>query len=794
MVNSSGVISTIAGNHTSGYTGDGGQATSAELGNPFGVVFDAFGDLLITTPGSKVIREVFPNGVIVTVAGNGTAGYTGDGGPAISAELHGPFLMAFNSLGNLYFADATNNVIRGVTATASQTYTVTVNPTTTTLASSLPSGPLGSNVTFTAEVSSAVGVPTGTVLFEDGSTVLGSATLAGGVATLSTSNLSQGEHLIRAVYSGVSGVYYVSTSSGVAQSSTIATVAGNHTQGYSGDGGQATLAELSSPVAVAFDSLGNMYISDNSNYVIRKVTPSGVISTVVGNGTMGYSGDGGPVTSAEIGSPEGMAFDSAGDLFFADYADNVVREVNTAGIISTVAGTGTSNFSGDGGPAVSAELNQPVDVAFNAEGDLFISDSGNSVIREVNTSGVINTIAGIGTSTGYSGDGGPATSALLGLPYGMAFDSSGDLFFADPYDNVVREVNTAGVINTVAGNGTAGYSGDNGPATSAELGGPTSIAFNAFGDMFIDEGLDNVIREVSPSGFITTAVANGSIGYSGNGGPAIESSLYGPVGLGMNSSGSLYIADTNNNAIREVAAAPLFNYAVSAPTATLSLHITTSPQSTTFSVNVDTASGSPVNGGTVSFYDGTTLLGAAEVVNGVAVFDDAALSPGIHSLSAVFSGTEEAGASTAYQSVTVATPTGTPSVVGLSRYPVNDNRTLVSLFFDQTLNPAEALWKHNYKLYTGSSGNIKISHIYFDTSTNTVTLLPAKRLALRNTYTLKLLGLNSKSISKGFSPTVASNGWLATNFKAEINHHALSLPGASPAIGFVNGQEVATRW
>ena len=575
----------------------------------------------------------------------------------------------------------------------------------------------------------------------------------------------------------------------------ISTVAGNHTSGYSGDGGQATSAELNQPIAVAFDSQSNMYISDGSNGVIRKVTPSGVISTVVGDGTYGYSGDGGPATSAEIGAPEGMAFDKSGDLYFADNNFNVVREVNTAGIISTVAGTGTANFSGDGGPATSAELQQPTDVAFNAAGDLFISDTGNDVIREVNASGVINTIAGTGGSAGFSGDGGPATSALLDSPVGIAFDSSGNLYFADIGDYVVREINTAGVISTAAGNGTAGNSGDNGPATSAELFNPAWVVFDAFGTMFISDSSNNDVREVSPSGIITTVAAIGTSAYSGDGGPAIESTLYAPDGLAMNSSGSLFIADSGNNVVREIAATPLLAFNVTPVPATISLSVAAGPQSTTFNVTVDTASGSPVNGGTVSFYDGTLLLGVVPVVNGVAVFDVAALPPGQHNLIAVFSGTETVAASSAVQTVTIAAPatTGSPSLTGLSRYPLHHKRTLVSLFFDQTLNPAEALWKHNYKLHNSYGERINVSHIYFDQPSNTVTLLPAHRIVLRNMYTLKLVGLNSKSGGKGSSPTVSSTGWLADSFKAKINHKVLSAPGAPPAITFVNGKEVSRR-
>ena len=467
----------------------------------------------------------------------------------------------------------------------------------------------------------------------------------------------------------------------------------------------------------------------------------------------------------------------------------MIREVTPSGIISTYAGNGTQGYSGDGGQAGGASLNLPLGIGFDTSGDLFIADNGNNVIREVSRSGIITTVAGNGTS-GFSGDGGPAISAELNNPQDVVANSLGALFIADTSNDVVREVSPSGVISTFAGNGVSGYSGDGGPAINAEFEGPTQLLFDAFGDLVINDNSNEVVREVDVNGIITTLAGTIAGGYSGDGGPAAAANLVDPYALAFNSSGNLAVADAGNNVIRELAASPLFAYTVTPAPTTLSLSVAASPRSTTFNVRIDTPSASLVIGGTVSFYDGTTLLGVAPVVNGVAVFDSAALSPGSHMLSAVFSGTEEAGPSTATQTVTFG---GSPSVTGLSRYPVHNNRTLVSLFFDQTLNPAEALWKHNYQLHTSSGGNVKISHIYFDPPSNTVTLLPGHRLALRSTYNLKVLGLNAKSNSKGSSPTVTSSDWLVINFKAKINHKAMSVPEAPPAITFVNGQEVATR-
>ena len=288
----------------------------------------------------------------------------------------------------------------------------------------------------------------------------------------------------------------------VKSSGDIITVAGDGTAGYSGDGGPAIDAELNGPRGVAVDPAGDLFIADSNNNVVREVVKStGDIITVAGNGPAGYSGDGGLATNAELDSPHDVAIDSAGDLFIADQLNNVVREVvKSSGDITTVAGDGTAGYSGDGGLATKAELNNPVGLAFDAAGDLFIADWLNNVVREVvKATGDITTVAGDGTA-GYSGDGGLATKAELNEPGGIAFDSEGDLFIADESNNVVREVLAAtGDIITVAGDGTAGYSGDGGPAAKAELDVPRRVAVDSAGDVFVTDSGNNVVREFTPA-------------------------------------------------------------------------------------------------------------------------------------------------------------------------------------------------------------------------------------------------------------------------------------------------------
>ncbi len=297
---------------------------------------------------------------------------------------------------------------------------LSLNPTTTSIVASVGQADFGSPVTFTArvvELPYAGETPTGgTVAFYDNNLLLGAVPLSDGTANLTTTSLSAGQNGISATYSG-DGQAFAGSSSGI-----ITTVAGNGSHGYSGDGGPATSAELFLPFAVAVDSQGDLFIVDGFEDVVREVKPDGIITTVAGDGTVGYSGDGGPATDAELDVPSGVAVDAQGDLFIADSANNAIREVRPDGIITTVAGDGIAGYSGDGGPATDAELGVPSGVAADAQGDLFIADTGNNVIREVKPDGLITTVAGDGT-WGYSGDGGPATAAELGGPQGVAVDA-----------------------------------------------------------------------------------------------------------------------------------------------------------------------------------------------------------------------------------------------------------------------------------------------------------------------------------------------------------------------------------
>jgi sugar lactone lactonase YvrE len=261
----------------------------------------------------------------------------------------------------------------------------------------------------------------------------------------------------------------------------ISTVAGGMQQTDTGDGGPAIFASLAAPYAVALDPFGNLYIGELSR--IRKIDINGIISTAAGTSTPGYSGDGGPAINAELYLAAALACDSAGNLFIAELINNRIRKIDGNGIITTVAGTGIAGFGGDNVYATIAELNQPDGVTVDAAGNIYISDASNYRIRKVGTNGVISTIAGTG-SHGFSGDNGPATAAQLYLPAGLAIDAAGNLYLADSDNNRIRKISTNGIISTVAGS-SLGYFGDGGAATNARLFEPSGVAFDTVGNLYI---------------------------------------------------------------------------------------------------------------------------------------------------------------------------------------------------------------------------------------------------------------------------------------------------------------------
>lgn len=519
----SGVISTLAGSGTAGFSGDGAAATAARMVSPSAVAVDGMGNVYIADAGNNRIRKVaVATGVISTVAGigysEGTSTFAGDGGLATAARLSEPNAVAVDGAGNLYIADTGNNRVRKVTAATG---------VITTVAGSGSDGFGGDGAPATA---AQIERPCGVAL--DGS---------GNLYIADTEN---------------NRVRKVTVATG-----TITTVAGSGTYGFSGDGAAASAAQMRWPSAVALDGAGNIYIADSNNNRIRKVTvDTGVITTVAGNGASGYDGEAGAATAASLDTPNGVAVDGEGNVLIADTSNDRIRRVSaSSGVITTVAGGGTQGFGGDGGAAPAAQLYFPNGVAVDTAGNVYIADTGNDRVRKViNTSApafLMTTLAGTG-EYGLTGDGAVATAAKMRVPSAVAVDALGNVYVADTNNDRIRKVTAAtGLITTVAGNGY-GFGGDGGPATMAQLAEPAGIAVRGNGDLYIADTANNRIRKVTvATGTITTVAGSGTFGFGGDGGTATAAELYSPQGVAVDSAGNIYIADTGNDRIRKVTAA-----------------------------------------------------------------------------------------------------------------------------------------------------------------------------------------------------------------------------------------------
>ncbi|MDC0766763.1 NHL repeat-containing protein [Streptomyces sp. HD] len=333
----------------------------------------------------------------------------------------------------------------------------------------------------------------------------------------------------------------------------IATVAGTGATGYLSDGGPAPLTRLYLPMGLAVDRQGNLYIADRYNHRIRKVTPDGIITTVAGTGDGGYVSDGGPAVATRLNEPIDVAVDDAGNVYIADGVNHRIRKVTPAGIITTVAGNGEAGYVSDGGPAIATRLNHPHGIAVDREGNLYFSEWSNHRVRKVSRNGIITTVAGNGTA-GYVSDGGPAIATRLQHPSGVAVDPEGNLYIADCVNHRVRKVSRNGIITTVAGNGTAGYVSDGGPAVATRIHHPHDVALDAAGNLYIADSGNHRLRRVSTNGIITTVAGNGIAGYVDDGGPAVSTRLYSPTGVTLDAAGNLYIGDYNNHRVRGVTA------------------------------------------------------------------------------------------------------------------------------------------------------------------------------------------------------------------------------------------------
>lgn len=564
---STGIISTVAGDGQNADSGNGGVAIHAGLVNPAGVAVDLAGNVYIPDTADNVIRAVGANKTAPTITWATPAAVSY--GTALSTkQLNAKASVA----GTFDYSPAIGAVPPAGTITLSVTFipTDTVDYSTAATTTTLTVNKATPSITWPTPATIDYGTSLSSTQLDATSSVAGTFSYSPPVGTV----LSPGSQTLSVAFTPASTADYNNATANVTltvraatSAWTINTVAGNGTNGFAGDGGAATAAELAAPSGVAVDTSGNFYIADYENSRVRKVTAAtGDISTVAGDGACCYyGGDGGLATNAILYRPSGLALDSSGNLYIADSGSYVIRKITAAtGIISTVAGEYSTGETpggpiGDGGQATSAFLIEPDAVALDASGNLYITDCGNNRIRKVTVStGVIATIAGNGPNNlngaAYSGDGGPATSAGLVCPTDVALDGAGNIYIADEGDNRIRKVTLAtGIITTVAGNGTGGYSGDNGPATNAQLHSPSGIRVDSAGNLYITDSANQVIREVTAStGYISTIAGTGTGGFSGDGGPATRAQLYDPESIALGSAGNIFIADLGNQRIREL--------------------------------------------------------------------------------------------------------------------------------------------------------------------------------------------------------------------------------------------------
>jgi uncharacterized protein (TIGR03437 family) len=552
-VDTAGIITTVAGNGERGAAGDGGPAASAQMLSPRNVVVDPAGNLYVSEFDGHRVRFLARDGSISTIAGTGIAGFSGDGGPAVAAQLAFPAGLALDPEGALYIVDSANLCIRKVQAGAISTvcdrrkFGVPYIRLSGIAADSAGRLYIPESINaFVWQLSAGVltrvaGAPGSGVYSGDGQPAVQTA--------LNTP--------VEVALDG-NGNLYISEARRVrgvsAASGTISTIAGDGSFDYSGDGASAQQAALSGPVGLALLN-GDLYIADQGNQRVRKVAADGSISTVAGNGQASHTGDGLPAPGASLNAPAGLAFDAGGNLYIADSNNNRVRRVDPSGVITTLAGTGLSDgFGGDGDPATLTPLSQPQGVAPDPSGNLYIADTNHNRVIRVAPDSTVHTVAGTG-SPGYTGDGDPSALPQLYGPTGLALDSDGNLYIADTLNHRVRMLAAGGVISTIAGTGTSGFSGDGGAAGAAQLSYPRALAIDAGRNIYIADSGNNRIRMIAPDGTIATIAGAGDAAFNGEDGPALQMALYNPCGLALDNQGNLLVADTGNNRVRKLAPA-----------------------------------------------------------------------------------------------------------------------------------------------------------------------------------------------------------------------------------------------
>ncbi len=582
LLTPNGFVTTVAGNGTSGFSGDGGPATRAQLDLPNGVAVDPAGNLFITDRSNGAIRKVTAGtGVITTIAGGPDALGFEDGIPAKDAALSAPWGITLDAAGNIYFSDERDHTVRKIEAATGLIRT---------LAGTGFRGTTGDGGPAT---SARLDTPHGVAVAPNGDVYVGHLGRVRKIAAATgiiTTVLGNGDFTLAEGRPGTEvwipdGFGHLFLTSGNAllvalegdnligkldlNTGVFSIVAGSSL--LVGDAGPAATAAVAQPQKLALDATGNLYIADEFHHRIRRVAPgaggvgTGTVATAAGTGTAGTGGDGAAATKADLDFPIGIFVDSSNNLYFTDTLSRI-RKVGADGVVRTVAGKTTQAFSGDGGPATSAELNFPKAVVVDSAGNIYVADTNNERVRKVDTKGVIQTVAGTG-SFGYSGDGGPGTAAKLNSPSDLLLDGKGGLLIADFFNHRVRRLDLAtGIISTFAGNGRASYSGDGGPATAAGIYQPRGLAMDSRGNVYV-AGVNVVRRIDAVTRIIITVAGNDDPGFSGDGGLATLALLSGVEGMVADLQGNVIFSDAVNNRIRRVSAVAVIPTLAVNPTA-----------------------------------------------------------------------------------------------------------------------------------------------------------------------------------------------------------------------------------
>jgi uncharacterized protein (TIGR03437 family) len=559
-----GVITTVAGTGASGTVGDGGPATSATIGTVFGVALDANNNLYLSDVSNNRIRRVAAaDNIITTIAGGGGSGFTPDGSAAIGARFALARHIGIDQQGALYIAEANNFRIRKlVNGVANDTTPPTIAISEPTSGSTYTAMNAALELRGVAADNGGVAVVRWSNDRGGSGSAFGVTSWSIPIVALQPglNNLT----ITAWDVSGNASSAQLAVTYTAPQ--VVVTIAGTGVIGDRGDNGPGIAADLFQPRGVAVDSKGNIYVADTQNRRVRRVSPTGVITAFAGTGLIGSSGDGGPAVEATFNFPNVVVVDKNDNVYISDQLTSRIRKVTPDGKISAIAGTGegevvgfVGGFSGDGGPATQARLNGQVGLALDNNGNLFVADRLNHRIRRIDAiTGVITTVVGNG-SIGAGGDGGPATQAELNAPTGVAVDGAGNLYITDIGNQRIRRVSAAdGKISTIAGTGVAGFSGDGGPATSAliNLAYPATLALDAAGDLYFADRNNHRIRKITlGAGVITTVAGTGVAGFNGDGTAPAATALSFPTSVAFDSTGAMIIADSGNNRVRRVVAA-----------------------------------------------------------------------------------------------------------------------------------------------------------------------------------------------------------------------------------------------